>query len=714
MAIQSTSPCPLLTKEGGFVQRGKWILLFLALFQFHLFSAGGACVPYRDTGEMVVNAATLGVAHPPGYPLYVLAGKIAQALPWGNPAFKLNVVSAASSALAGVFFVLLLAGLAGFGVAALAAGFWATSSIFWELSSVSEMYTLAILWLSVILWLVRRASLAADPRAAQKTWIFIFFFIGLGFGVRTDLLLLAPLLVFLCWRQNGPVKTFLFGLWTLAGLSIYLYLPLRSSQFPVLDWGHPDSFAGVMKSLMRASHGATLDMLSKSYQAGENFKSQMALFLKDSAGALSVAGAPLAVLGLAGLWRRHDGRFGLLAWLWLVFGVLFIFLGNLPPNPHAMAVLEAHFLVPQLAMALAVGAGLGLVEKKIAGPLRATVFYGTLLALLSANAWAHAPRGVKRWNFYGEDYVTNLSRSALPGSVGVIREDVPLFGFWQKQITRGLRPDIVILAQGLAASPWYHKMVAQQDSGVFVGGLKDDSDWARFVQSNPSRPLWISVDASGPRRPGGPARGLAHYLSPTDPASAKPLAPEEFFVMRGPYIADEAPDFFSGDLVSETAQSFARSSRLEWARRLDPAVPTTLFHLAYRAYEAGDRDRAAALYEQASRLIDEMLKKAAYYKTFPDTVAGIKKEGSDIWVHRGVLAEKSGKIDGARADYARALDLNPRNAQAHYNLAVTFWNRDWKKAAAHFANAAALDPQNAVYQREYVRAKGNLEKTGSK
>jgi hypothetical protein len=49
--------------------------LFLGFLAFRLFCAGGTLVPYRDAGEMVADAHTLGVAHPPGYPFYALAGK---------------------------------------------------------------------------------------------------------------------------------------------------------------------------------------------------------------------------------------------------------------------------------------------------------------------------------------------------------------------------------------------------------------------------------------------------------------------------------------------------------------------------------------------------------------------------------------------------------------------------------------------------------------
>ena len=45
---------------------------FLAVY------AAGACrtIYVGDSGELVAAVATLGIPHPPGYPLYVLLGKL--------------------------------------------------------------------------------------------------------------------------------------------------------------------------------------------------------------------------------------------------------------------------------------------------------------------------------------------------------------------------------------------------------------------------------------------------------------------------------------------------------------------------------------------------------------------------------------------------------------------------------------------------------------
>lgn len=53
-----------------------------------------------DSGELILAARSLGVAHPPGFPLYVLLAHLATLVPIGNVAVRVNFASAIFAALA--------------------------------------------------------------------------------------------------------------------------------------------------------------------------------------------------------------------------------------------------------------------------------------------------------------------------------------------------------------------------------------------------------------------------------------------------------------------------------------------------------------------------------------------------------------------------------------------------------------------------------------
>jgi hypothetical protein len=68
----------------------------LILFLFTL----APTVTFVDSGELIVTAKNLGVAHPPGFPLYLLIAHIAALVPIGNVAQRVNFASAFCAAIA--------------------------------------------------------------------------------------------------------------------------------------------------------------------------------------------------------------------------------------------------------------------------------------------------------------------------------------------------------------------------------------------------------------------------------------------------------------------------------------------------------------------------------------------------------------------------------------------------------------------------------------
>jgi hypothetical protein len=57
-------------------------------------------VTFVDSGALIVAAHTSGVAHPPGFPLWLILARAAAWLPAGSTAVRVHLLSAVSAALA--------------------------------------------------------------------------------------------------------------------------------------------------------------------------------------------------------------------------------------------------------------------------------------------------------------------------------------------------------------------------------------------------------------------------------------------------------------------------------------------------------------------------------------------------------------------------------------------------------------------------------------
>lgn len=593
-----------------------WAGLGLLLFGVYLHTAGPTVVPYRDAGEMATTVSRLGILHPPGYPLYTLTGKAwVTAVPWADAAYRLNAFSAFCMASAFVLLGTALARAVGFGPALGAVALGGLSYEFWWHALISEMYALHVLVIAFLLWAL----------SARRWWLACWGF-GLGLANRPDLLLLAPgLAAFLvldpgarAWRDRRAVL--IAASLVVIGLALYAYLPLRALQQPWMNWNDPSTWDRFLGTLLRRGYGSGLDRLAENYRPGENFWPQFALYLQHLWRDFTPIGVGLALIGAAALWRRRFSWALLALSGWTLSGPLFIYLGNLPINSHAVAILEAAYLAPDVFVVLFIGVGLAALVRLASGRLMAGAVYGAVALAAYINAVGTAPDVDKRHNWLAYDFARHVRRSTPPGALVVARSDVPLFSLYYAHWAAG--SSRLPIAQGLAASPWYQEMIRRYDPGVEVGPLRAAEDWQAFHRLNAARPLFATFDIEWPSPAGGfgRSRGLVTPYASVMSASAPPPDLREFYVWRGRYQYGAYRDFFSNELIELYAKAWMAlgdeaALRMAWVFK--PDMPYPPFQLGYLAYTRRDWPRAVRYYRQTLRLFDGMERLAVEWKSLP-------------------------------------------------------------------------------------------------
>src|SRR5512140_4002972 len=77
------------------------LFIFVATMAVYLMTIAPT-LSFFDSGEMIAGAYTVGVSHPPGYPVYVTLGKLFTFLPINNVAFRVNLMSSFFAAMTSV------------------------------------------------------------------------------------------------------------------------------------------------------------------------------------------------------------------------------------------------------------------------------------------------------------------------------------------------------------------------------------------------------------------------------------------------------------------------------------------------------------------------------------------------------------------------------------------------------------------------------------
>jgi len=191
-----------------------------------------------DSAELATGVFTQGIVHPPGYPLYLLIGKLFTWLPFGDVAYRLNLMSAFCVSLTAMLLYHAIANIIENRFAAwVAAGLFAVSNYFWQMALIAEVYTPFTAFLAGDL-----LALSLWRKMGHKRYLLAFAFLyGLTLTMHTSGILFAPAFAWLVlstphWtRAHWKLVGVMFPLF-LVGLSPFAYLSLRASADPAIDY----------------------------------------------------------------------------------------------------------------------------------------------------------------------------------------------------------------------------------------------------------------------------------------------------------------------------------------------------------------------------------------------------------------------------------------------------------------------------------------------
>lgn len=412
---------------------------------FALFVAGiylltlGRHVGRADTFEFQVTVPQLGIAHPTGYPLYLLLSKPFTWLPFGTVAARVNLATAFFGMLAVLLLFLLLWRLGGRRVPALmAALIFSLSPTFWSQAVEAEVYTLHNLIVAAALLLM--VIMLQTGQTERRDLIALAFVLGLGLTNHLTTILLIPAalltltLVAYRTRWSRPQWLELLPRLLLAfvlPLLLYLYLPLRWAAVngePMgftrfIDWVVGGRFQGALQLRAWLDDPARYAVVAR-------------LLLAEWQPAWSLL---LAVLGILWLARRLWPAAAVLLLTWAAFA--FYALNYYVPDLNV-------FLLPA-QMILAICWGLGLAALWEFLDRRYSVLPAAALALLlaaplllsAAGRWAQIdgsrPDARVAW-------AQGVLAQPLAQGAAILADSEKFPPLYYLQQVEGLRPDLDI------------------------------------------------------------------------------------------------------------------------------------------------------------------------------------------------------------------------------------------------------------------------------
>lgn len=504
---------------------GVVFIVSLATYSLTLAPA----VTLVDSGELIVAARTLGVAHPPGFPLYVLLAHLATLIPIGSVAVRVNFASAVFAALASATLALVAAEAlltarlvqvktkqrkpdrrnrakkAGPAkqpngaepvfdssasrialVGCLAAGLlFAFSRTLWAYATIAEVYALNTFLITAIFLMVlhwRRRIVSDQTTRATRviskhdSWLNAgALLFGLGLGVHhVSIGLTLPALAWLVlategFRFFGSKRLLRAAVSAFAGLAIYIYLPLAASSSPTMNWGDPQTLQRFWWHLTGKQYQVFFTFSSE--RMGHQLGEFLQLAGRQFGPWFIAAGLLFSVLGAAALFKREKTTFWFLG-LVIVCNVIYSASYEIAEDKDAYYL--PTFACIAIASALVVE-WLLISDLRLSRLPRVASLALVSLALLVAPVLGflgNLPFNNRSGYFIAQDYVENILNAIEPGGM-LLTRDWQVYSpmLYVNEIERR-RSDVVAIDINQLRRSWYFDYLRQ----AYPATIDEDRD----------------------------------------------------------------------------------------------------------------------------------------------------------------------------------------------------------------------------------------------
>jgi len=462
-----------------------------------------------DSGELILAAYGLGVAHPPGVPLWTMLAHLASLVPVGNVAVRINFSSAVFAALASAMLTLVVAelivtascfasprrrskaarqssdtdrsktrGLLIF-VPAVGAGLlMAFSRTLWAYATITEVYALnALLIVLVFILIARWRRLIIETRtnssAAETThdkWIYAAAFVfGLAMGVHhVTVALTLPAIAVVVYRTEGlkffASRRLLYSALISIGalILVYSYLPWAASRSPAMNWGNARSLQEIWWHITGRQYRVFFSFSTSTM--GPQFIEFCRMALREFGFPWLPITLFLAGAGLTSAYKRDRTAF------WFLLLILLADLAYALSYEIAEDK-DAYYLPAFISIAIAAGLGIHWLIQLAASrrsPIwTPSVAVATTIVLTSATAFAaNWPFNNRKHYFIADDYVENLFSTIAPNGLLLTQDWQVASPMLYVQEVERRRPDVKAIDINLLRRSWYFDYLKHAHAGL--------------------------------------------------------------------------------------------------------------------------------------------------------------------------------------------------------------------------------------------------------
>ncbi|XP_073442045.1 protein O-mannosyl-transferase TMEM260 isoform X2 [Dendrobates tinctorius] len=459
------------------LHHGIWSLaVFTCVFAVYIKTLHPS-LPGGDSGELITAAYELGVAHPPGYPLFTLLAKLAMILlPIGSIAYRVNLLCCLFGAIAASLLFITTVRLSGSHAAGiLAAGLYSFSRLTWQWSIAAEVFSLNNLFVAMLMALTVEFHKAKTDSERSKVSVYGAFCCGLS----------------LCNQHTIVLYVICIVTWVIG----YLFMHKAKSE-----------------------SGSSM---------GDTFMFQIIHMFAE----ITPIAPGLALLSLVLCFINRQSSasiVSLFTTMFLGYSLFFSWRANLDiAKPLFLGVVERFWMQSNIVVCALAGYGLALMMDSIRTRMarkNLSLYIEWIFTIAVVARHMHTNYSVcdQSRNYVVDKFARNIMFSMPLNAIVLLRGDLPGNSLRYLHYCEGLRPDLSLVDQEMMTYEWYLPKTGKHLTGVYFPGDKWNSvavkrpdgivtfDLHHFLAVNKNREIFVCIGLNE----GDPTWKKTHSLWP--------------------------------------------------------------------------------------------------------------------------------------------------------------------------------------------------------
>ncbi|MCX7940848.1 MAG: DUF2723 domain-containing protein [Endomicrobia bacterium] len=657
-----------------------------------------------DSGEFITTSCTLGIAHSPGYPLYCLLGKIfCFLIPFGTFAYRVNLMNIILTFL--LSFIIYLWSNKHLDdrqkslVAVLVLLNLIFSTSYFRNTVQTEVFILNTVSVVAILILLQQVQ-----RNEKLIYLIIFIF-AISLGNHHTVIFVLPSIIYILFCSKLSIKKILYCvLFFMFGFSVYIFLPIRASKEPYFNWGNAKNLTNLYRVITRKDYGTFQLTVDKPIKLTiHSVYLQIKRFVSKSVEDLTIVIFISGILSFYIIFSKNQKLFWILFIPYILSGIGFLILANLPFEPIHDGILERFYIMPNTILIVAIVFALDFLPRRSLLTLGIVILYVlSVVYQINKNFIQCNYR-----NYYlNYDYGMNIFRSMLPNSILFMDGgDDTFYTLGYLQAVEKKRLDVSLHDRGGLV----FKNIYGEDFRKLTPQEKNQRRILIESSYVKQRPVFYSTFNKNIL----PGYTLTYagviYAVKTNLTQGQidERIFKEIYSYRG--VFENYYDYRSKALVpiyhfmeaTNSEDTFKCFNLLKYSYYLWPEVDWLKNNIVVELHNCAYREFNKSNYEFCKDIYEFIL------KVNPNDLHGL--------LNLGVTYEKMDDLDKAVLLYNKVLEIDKSNVTAYYNLAALYWKKsDWDNVIRYFNEVLKLQPNNEQVRAFLYRAMIEKNKTNKK